>query len=322
MEQNCRICGNPEGNREHHAREMMFGTREQFLYIECGRCGTLQIAEVPDLSRFYPENYLSFENPPIPAAKSLVHRIAARAAGRYLVNGNDPIGWFVSKLKPGFVEHFAPSVRAVPNIRLDSRILDFGCGSGHLLQTLHYFGFRDLTGADAFISADISYPTGVKIFKRSLAELDQEFDVIMLHHSFEHLPDPKSELAEIRRLLSPDGRCLLRLPVVNFAWEKYGTDWVQMDPPRHLFLYTERALRELANASGFEVEKVIYDSTGFQFWGSEQYLRDIPLVPEGGSGGLRPADVFTAEQLSEWDREAARLNDEGRGDAACFYLKK
>jgi SAM-dependent methyltransferase len=322
MDHNCRICGNSEGNREHLAREMMFGTREEFLYIECGKCGTLQIANVPKLARFYPENYLSFENAPIPAARSTIHGFAARAAGRFLVNGSDPMGWLVNRFKPGFVGHFAPSVRAIPDIQLDSRILDFGCGSGHLLQTLHYFGFRDLTGADAFISKDIFYPTGVKIYKRSLADLDQEFDVIMLHHSFEHLPDPISELAEIGRLLAPNGCCLLRLPVVNFAWEKYGTDWVQLDPPRHLFLYTEKALRELAAESGFEVEKVIYDSTGFQFWGSEQYRRDIPLVPEGGAGGLRPADIFDAGQLAEWDLEAERLNQEGKGDAACFYLKK
>ena len=79
-------------------------------------------------------------------------------------------------------------------------------------------------------------------------------------------------------------------------------------------------MRLLAESSGFKIDKVIYDSDGFQFWGSEQYLHDIPLVPEGGSGGFRPADIFTAEQLAGWDAEAERLNAEGRGDAACFYL--
>ncbi|MDM7922684.1 MAG: class I SAM-dependent methyltransferase [Pyrinomonadaceae bacterium] len=317
----CRICGNKSDNRVHRAREMMFGTREEFDYIECSRCGTVQIAEVPDLAPHYPANYLSFGSQPIPASRSAIHRFAARAAGRYFTGGRDPVGKLVAEKKPGFTEHFAPSVREIPDLGLDSRILDFGCGNGHLLQTLHYFGFRNLTGADAFIAGDIEYPTGVRILKRALAALEPAYDVIMLHHSFEHLPEPQAALHEIKRLLAPDGCCLVRVPIVNDAWERYGTNWVQMDAPRHLFLFTERALKALAEEAGFRVEKVSYDSTDFQFWGSEQYVRDIPLVPEGGPGDIRPANIFAPEQLAEWSREATRLNAEGRGDAACFYLR-
>src|SRR5690606_716207 len=155
-------------------------------------------------------------------------------------------------------------------------------GAGRLLQSLNYFGFRDLTGADAFIERDIEYPSGVKVFKKPLSELTGPFDLIMLHHSFEHLPEPRDELAEIKRVRAPGGTCLIRIPVAAQAWKEYGTDWVQMDPPRHLFLYTEKAMRRLAEDTGFDVSDVTYDSTGFQFWGSEQYRRDIPLVPEGG----------------------------------------
>ena len=299
---------------------MMFGTREEFDYLECSNCGTLQLIDIPDLARFYPSNYLSFEEHPIPAARSFLHRIAAREVGRYAADGRGFLGGLINRIKPEYIKYLPWQVMSIPNIRSDARILDLGCGRGQLLQTMHYFGFTDLTGADAFIEKDIVHSTGVKILKRSLSELEPAFDVIMLHHSFEHLPEPKAALGEIKRILAKDGSVLLRIPVAIFAWEKYGVNWVQMDPPRHLFLFTERAVRLLAEAAGFKVDKIIYDSDGFQFWGSEQYLRDIPLVPEGGSGGFSPADIFTAEQLSAWDAEAERLNAEGRGDAACIYL--
>ena len=56
----CRICGNTEKNLIHKAQEMMFGTRDEFDYLECSACGTLQIVEIPDLSCYYPRDYYSF----------------------------------------------------------------------------------------------------------------------------------------------------------------------------------------------------------------------------------------------------------------------
>ncbi len=321
MDLQCRICGNDAANIIHRAREMMFGTRDEFDYLECSVCGTLQITEIPDLASYYPENYLSFDAE-TPLGKTVLHRLAAKFVGRFLMHGEGLVGKAILMLKPGIAFHYAASLRDHPlDIAFDSKILDFGCGSGQLLRSLRHLGFKDLLGADAFISADIEHPEGVRIVKRSLAELDPEFDLIMLHHSFEHLAEPRETLAEIKRLMAPGGTCLIRLPIVNFVWEKYGINWVQMDPPRHLFLYSERAMRQLAEDAGFEVEAVIYDSTGFQFWGSEQYVRDIPLFADGEGGGIKPSSIFTQAQLAKWDDEAQRLNAESRGDSACFYLR-
>jgi SAM-dependent methyltransferase len=319
---NCRICSNSEGNKTHRAREMMFGLRDEFDYIECSQCGTVQIAEIPDLEKYYPPNYLSFDAES-PVGRSPMHRLAAQFVGRYYLTGRGLIGKLLTRIEPRFGNHYPESIRRPDlGLRWDSRILDFGCGAGRLLRSLHHFGFTRLTGADAFIRGDIEYPEGVRILKRSLAELEVPFDLIMLHHSFEHLPEPAAELSQIRRLLTDKGACLIRVPVAAFAWEEYGTNWVQMDPPRHLYLFTEKAMRKLARKAGFEVADVQYDSTGFQFWGSEQYQRDIPLVPEGGDGRFSPSAIFTSEQLDAWESRARELNAEGRGDAACFYLKK
>ena len=318
----CRICSNREGNKTHRAREMMFGLRDEFDYIECAACGTVQIAEIPDLEKYYPPNYLSFDAES-PVGRTPFHRAAARFVGEYYLTGRGLLGKLLTRIEPRFGNHFPASMREVDlGLTPDSRILDFGCGAGRLLQSLHYFGFRDLTGADAFIESDIEYQTGVKIQKRPLSDLEGPFDLVMLHHSFEHLPDPAAELREIKRLLAPDGNCLIRIPVAAFAWEKYGTNWVQMDPPRHLYLFTEKAMRKLADEAGLEITDVRYDSTGFQFWGSEQYKRDIPLVPEGGDGRFAPSSIFTKQQLDDWEAKALELNAEGRGDAACFYLKR
>ena len=51
----CEVCFNSDGNVTHVAQEMMFGFKDRFEYLECGRCGCLQLKDVPsDLSRYYP----------------------------------------------------------------------------------------------------------------------------------------------------------------------------------------------------------------------------------------------------------------------------
>ena len=58
----CKICNNTQGHQLVFAREMMFGFRDEFLYFKCPVCGCLQIADIPkNLSKYYPENYYSFQ---------------------------------------------------------------------------------------------------------------------------------------------------------------------------------------------------------------------------------------------------------------------
>ena len=318
----CRICENTLNNRVQTAREMMFGTREAFDYLECGKCGTVQIVEVPDLSLHYPDTYLSFDSD-VPAAKSLPRRLGARIAGKYLLRGKGILGKYLVQKKPRFKELYPAYLRDFPlDIDFESRILDFGCGIGNLLQSLHYFGFNNLTGADAFIEKDIFYPTGVKIYKKRLDEIESNFDLIMLHHSFEHFPDPLESLGQIHRLMEKESFLLIRIPVVNYAWEKYGVNWVQLDAPRHLFLYTEKSFRNLAEKASFQIENVTYDSGPFQFWGSEQYARGISLTDPKSYWIDKESEIFTAEQIQRWQDEAEKLNASGKGDMACFYLRK
>lgn len=320
----CRICGNAENNRIHHAREMMFGTRDAFDYLECAACGTLQITKIPDLSKYYPKDYYSLSsNDEGFLKKTLRRRLVSRLTGKYLLGKNDFIGKIVAK-KEDWIDLYFPDSLKEPLLDLNfySKILDFGCGGGQLLLNLHQFGFRNLTGADAFIDSDIFYPNNVKIYKKPLSSIDEKFDLVMLHHSFEHLPEPLEALREIRELLPEEKFCLIRIPLVAEAWEKYGVDWVQLDAPRHLFLYTEKSFRALAEKAGFAVEKVIYDSTAFQFFVSEEYTRDIAMNDPRSFRGDFEKSIFTPEQMREWEREAARLNKENRGDQACFYLRK
>ena len=117
---------------------------------------------------------------------------------------------------------------------------------------------------------------------------------------------------------------VVRIPVVSsYAWEKYGVAWVQLDAPRHFFLHSRKSMAQLAGAAGLRVERVVDDSSEFQFLGSELYVRDIPLTSESGARTLGASgSMFSPEEVQQFRRRAEELNAKGRGDQAAFYLRK
>lgn len=319
--QPCQICGNTRDNKLHMAREMMFGLREQFEYLECARCGCLQIGTIPaDLSRYYPDDYYSLQSVRRPKRKNPVLSFVLRQRARHQLGARNFTGWLIAKAgRPR--EYFDWLRRA--GVGLGSQILDVGCGAGGFLVKLQKHGFTRLTGLDPFISEEIDYGGGLRILKRTLPEMDGQFDLILSNHSFEHMPDPLAALREIRRLLKANGCALLRMPYADcYAWRKYGTSWVQLDPPRHLFLHTDRSMNILAREAGLQVREITFDSTEFQFLGSEQYLRDIPLRDPRSFSENPKNSPFTRSEIAGFSRKALELNLKGEGDQACFYMSR
>jgi SAM-dependent methyltransferase len=303
----------------HVAREMMFGTGDVFEYLECGRCRCLQLKGVPpDLSPYYPPNYYALAEA-LPASMGRAEAGVRRLRSEFILRGIP----LLSRLARGGREDPAwlPWLRGRVTTR--SLILDLGCGAGHLLLELRKQGFQKLVGADPFISSTIRYPNGVTVYKRLLEELHGAFDLIMLHHSFEHMPQPQAVLDRIFRLLQPGGTVLVRIPIADsFAWRRYGTNWVQLDAPRHLFLHTKMSMALLASRSGFTITDVRYDSSAFQFWGSEQYLRGIPLRSPRSYAENPGRSMFSQRQIVDFERRARELNEAAEGDQAVFFLRR
>jgi SAM-dependent methyltransferase len=299
---------------------MMFGGGDEFAYVECAACGCLQIAEVPtNLADYYPTDYYAFQ-PQSTVRRGAIAEWFKRHWARYSFGRWDPLGRLLSK-RYGPIEILRRVNRA--GVSPSDAVLDVGSGIGLDLLELRRAGFRDLTGIDPYITSDIHYPNGIRIFRRDLANAEGEYSLIISNHSFEHMPEPLEALRHVRRLLSAGGAVLIRIPVADsHAWRTYGAEWVQLDCPRHLFLHTRRSMEVLADAAGLRVDAVVWDSTAFQFWGSEQYQRGIPLY-HARSYLIDPAaSPFTRDQIDRWEEEAEALNRIEEGDQACFYLRK
>jgi hypothetical protein len=74
-----------------------------------------------------------------------------------------------------------------------------------------------------------------------------------------------------------------------------------------------------ADAVGLRVDRTFDDSSVAQFIGSEAYRRDIPLIELTSLRSL--LKLFGARRIWGWDRRAAQLNRQGRGDQTGFVLR-
>ena len=314
----CKICGNKNNNKLFEVKEMQFGFEEYFTYIECQECGCLQLSEIPqDMSKYYPSDYYSFQELKLSNFHK-IKRMLGIQRDKYVYTGHGIIGFALNKIYP--TNSLDMIIRA--DVNFYTKILDVGCGSGHLLYSLKDIGFKNLIGIDPYIEEDID-KNCVKIFKKYMHELDEKFDLIMFNHSFEHIPNPDETLKSVSRFLSENGKCVIRIPTVSsYAWKNYNVNWVQLDAPRHFFLYSIESIKLLALKYKLNLKDYYYDSTDFQFWGSEQYLEGIPTNSEKSYSKNHGKSIFSKNKIKSFKKMAEKLNDNNTGDQVTLFFTK
>lgn len=321
----CRVCGCEEVSAWLYPQEMMFGKRELFTYFKCAACDCLQLEKPQaNIEEHYPTDYYSFE-PLHESSLSWKGSIKRRFISPMMIKHQ--LGWgdargkifckFIGMPRVPDWMHFLSDP-----IPFDGRVLDVGCGSGANLLTLYACGFSKLYGLDPYIKESISYKCGVEIKKCELSEAEGKFSLIMFHHVFEHLENPLETLKLARNLLADGGQIMIRIPLSDsYAANKYGEKWVQLDAPRHVTLQTRNSMNLLAMSAGLKISKVRYDSSGFQFWGSEQYLCDIPLFDPRSYVQEKKQSIFSSEEMDAFTEKSNYLNTQEQGDQAAFILK-
>ena len=127
--------------------------------------------------------------------------------------------------------------------------LDFGCGNG---ATLRAFSSRHpdwrLYGSELSDSARKhlkKIDNFVELFTGELTEIHENFDLVTLIHSLEHVIEPKLVLDQLRELMKAQGRVFVQVP--DCATNSY--DLLIAD---HLTHFSLEALCHLGSHAGYE----------------------------------------------------------------------
>ena len=323
----CRVCGDtassPSLGAGEPARyvleERLYGTGELFDYWQCPSCACLQIEVIPlNLSAHYGDAYYSFESGEATLAERVMALRNRSAFGEFTLVGA-VARWFYPRGSLEYLEELRLSGR-LPS---DARILDVGCGAGADLSVLRRSGYEQVLGVDPFLDSDLEKADGVRVVACELSEIEGEWDLVMFHHSFEHVADPVGLLGVAANLLSPEGVVVIRTPLVDsWAFEHYGRDWIQLDPPRHLVLHSRRSLGIAADRAGLGVSSCVCDSEPFQIWASEQWRRGVPLFDDRSFLRFPWRSLGTALRYRALVQRTRDLNLQDRGDQAVFHLER
>jgi SAM-dependent methyltransferase len=143
------------------------------------------------------------------------------------------------------------------------RLLEIGCSMGFLLAK-----FREDGWAVEGIEPNRGYCDfiaehhGIEASPTILEEADRQsnsYDVVVMLHVIEHVPDPLGTMRQIFRVLKPGGTLVMETPRYDslmFKLLRHRERSVSCDG--HIYFFTTATLREMAEKAGFKFELVNY----------------------------------------------------------------
>jgi len=150
-------------------------------------------------------------------------------------------------------------VRTLTPIAQDTTWLDFGCGTGGLVQYLRSEGI-DAMGFEQGWCAELLRNNGTPtIAEDDFDQYQGHFDIVSAVEVIEHTPDPVALLRSIRRLLKPGGLFFLTTGNAQPYHDRI-TKWRYVTPEVHISYFEPLTLARALRTAGFEPEFPGYGS--------------------------------------------------------------
>jgi len=230
----CPVCDHAGGRFLYRAYDQTYGLPGEFPVHRCPRCRVFYLSPPPspeDLAGFYPADYYSYS--PEVEDPSWIGRTIRRMLG---------------------------PLETPPPPHPGARALDLGCGAGNYLTALRRLGWETWGVEPAAAAVTAARQAGHHILASELEQADLpegHFDLVTMSHVIEHLRNPRAALTQVAQATASGGRVLIRTPAADsLPAHLLGPDWLPLDAPRHLVIFTARALCQACEHAGLSVVRV------------------------------------------------------------------
>ena len=157
-----------------------------------------------------------------------------------------------------------------------ARLLEIGVGMGHLVgqleNTFETYGM-DINHWAVKQSKSVVQKTQLETASaQELPFSDNSFNVVIIKHIVEHLPDPQKAIREIGRVTEPGGVLILATPNLDSMLKPWkGDKWIGYQDPTHISLKRPAEWLDMIRSADFSPLKVFSDG----FW-DVPYVRFLP----------------------------------------------
>jgi len=157
--------------------------------------------------------------------------------------------------------------------RNGARLLEIGSGMGHLIGSLeHTFETYGLDLNHWAVKQSKAVINKTSLQTASAQELpfkDGAFNVVIIKHIVEHLPDPQKAINEIGRVTEKGGTLILATPNLDSLLKSWkGDTWIGYQDPTHISLKRPAEWFSFIENAGFQIQRKFSDG----FW-------DVPYIP-------------------------------------------
>lgn len=299
----CLLCGRTGEQVYTNLRDVLFHVPGEWSMKTCRRCGLFWLSPQPSLDDL-PSLYRNYHTHRLHDASlisllvdGLVSTVAITSLGYSSPNAGPARSLLVRLAKwigplRGNAELSLMCLRFIPG----GTLLDVGCGSGRFLAKMKALGW-EVQGVepDEMAVRFARERFGLDVKQGTLEAIgfpEGRFDAVTLGHVIEHVRDPAALVRECRRVTKTGGMLVITTPnAESLAHRVFRAKWRGLEPPRHLYVFSPRALRQLVEKEGWHVKSV---------WTSSRSARGIfvsSMFPDWEARIRKPAARYLAHAL-------------------------
>jgi 2-polyprenyl-3-methyl-5-hydroxy-6-metoxy-1,4-benzoquinol methylase len=262
----CKICGSSGDRLYTSLRDRLYSAPGSWDLVRCNNpdCGLLWISPLPDTVTLA-QAYTSYYTHKSRTRDSLIRLLYERLRRDYVsirfgyqpfkIQLWEKLAGSLIALIPHRKTAWDASVMWLPS-KLNGRLLEIGCGAGENLAHLEKLGWQVMGIEPDPKAAAVARNRGLMVTEIPLNDslfAAESFDAIIMSHVIEHLNNPLEVTRICHTLLRPDGVLIMLTPNTKSLGHRwYRENWLHLDPPRHLNLFNDEAIRLLVSGAGFK----------------------------------------------------------------------